>query len=118
MLVAVPTFTMLDLTSLLEQCLGLLGWASYRLYHLPLRRSKGMLAWGPRSEHHAFLAYNKDDDGIVDEELGRLSMGTELDYLSLGHPARVHTGGFHQPIVEHSGDESQRGNTAYNGQRV
>ena len=94
------------------------GWASFRLYHLPLRRSKGLLAWGPRSAHHAFLAHSKDDDGAADEELGRQSMGTELDHLGAGLPARVHTAGSHQPILENAGETPQHGNAPYYGQRV
>lgn len=94
------------------------GWASFRLYHLPLRRSKGLLAWGPRPGHHAFLAHSKDDDGKVDEEQGRQSMGTELDHLSAGHPTRVHNDGSHQPILENLSDTSQPGNTPYYGERA
>lgn len=74
----------------------IIGWASFRLYHLPVRRSKGLLAWSPRSEQHAFVAYDKDDD-IFDEEHGRRAMGMELDHLD--GPARVNTGGSNQPIM-------------------
>jgi len=87
------------------------GWASFRLYHPPIRRSQGRLAWGPRSEQHAFLARSKYDDDMCDEEQGRQSVSTELDYLSTKPPARVHTGGSHQPILENSSNESRGENT-------
>lgn len=94
------------------------GWASFRLYHLPIRRSKGMLAWGPRSEQHAFLARSKYDDDMCNEEHGRQSMGTELDYLSTNPPLRVHGGDPHQPILENSSSEPRGGDTAYHAQQV
>ncbi|KAK5072330.1 hypothetical protein LTR70_010459 [Exophiala xenobiotica] len=94
------------------------GWTSFRLYHLPFRRSKGLLAWGPRAEQHAFLARSGYDDNLSDEEQGRQSMGTELDHLTTNPPARVHTGGFHQPRMGNSSEESQHGKTACYPQRV
>lgn len=66
-----------------------LGWASFRLYHLPIRRSKGLLAWGPRPGRHAFVAYGQDDDDIFDEEQGRPSADVELNPLKSECPPRV-----------------------------
>lgn len=86
-----------------------LGWASFRLYHLPMRRSKGLLAWGPRSDQHAFVAHGKEDDEILDEEQGRRAMGVELDHLGGGSPARINTGGSNNPILAGNGGGSQRG---------
>lgn len=51
------------------------SWASFRLYHLPLRRSHGALAWGDRSQQNAFVMHSEDDE-ILDEEQGLRSNRT------------------------------------------
>lgn len=76
------------------------GWASFRLYHLPIRRSKHAMAWGPRNHQNPFLAYSRNDLESYDEEPGRRSMGTELDYLGVDAPTRTDTAGSHQPILQ------------------
>lgn len=35
---------------------SLIGWASFRMYHLPIRRSQGISTWGPRDKRHAMVA--------------------------------------------------------------
>lgn len=87
------------------------GWASFRLFHLPLRRSQGLLAWGPRTEYNAFVARAYNENSYEDEERGRRAMDMELDHLEgPSHPpARVSTGGSHQPILRDTLRESVRG---------
>lgn len=34
----------------------IIGWASFRMYHMPVRRSAGLSAWGPRPGTHALAA--------------------------------------------------------------
>jgi membrane-associated phospholipid phosphatase len=42
-----------------------IGWATFRLYHLPIRRGTGALTWGPRPRRHPFfaIALHEDQDG-------------------------------------------------------
>jgi PAP2 superfamily len=93
-------------------------WASFPLHYLPIRRAKGLLAWGPRFEHHAFLTRTENNGAMFDQELGRQSMGTELNHIGANPPARIHTGGSNQPILGHPGDEMQYGNPPYHGRGI
>lgn len=83
------------------------GWTAFRLYHQPVRRSKGMIAWQPRDDHHAFLTRGGGEHG-PDEEHGRRSMTTELDDLGAKAPARAATGSSHQPILDDTVDRGLR----------
>lgn len=83
------------------------GYASFRLYHLPVRRSAGALTWGPRSTKHALVAHPSEEE-LVDEEYGnRAAVGTELDFLSSKAPPRIGTNDTHRPILG-SSDEIHR----------
>lgn len=75
------------------------GWTAFRLYHQPMRRSRGPIAWQPRSDRHAFLASNSSDVHKSDEEHGRRSMTTELDHLGTSDIPRTATGGSQHPIL-------------------
>ena len=86
------------------------AWASFRLFHLPIRRSRGMLAWGPRSSQHAFLAHEKDDDQFNEERV-RKKMGTELDFLASTRIGTASTSG--RPIMKNSDEEQQTGDAIY-----
>lgn len=58
------------------------GWASFRFYHLPVRRGHGLLTWGPRARRHALIRFKEEDEpaeegrGAFDYELGSYSSGT------------------------------------------
>lgn len=75
-----------------------IGWASFRLYHLPIRRSKGLLAWSPRPDDHAFMADGKNDDDIFDEEQGSRAADVELNPLKSDSPAPLRSGGSIPPL--------------------
>ncbi|GAM86990.1 hypothetical protein ANO11243_050110 [Dothideomycetidae sp. 11243] len=55
-----------------------LAWFTFRLFHLPIRRGRGSLAWGPRSSDHAFLAPLKSSHKLRDEERGEAGDNYEL----------------------------------------
>jgi membrane-associated phospholipid phosphatase len=73
-----------------------LGWSSFRIYHLPVRRGYGLLAWGPRTKQHAFISVLEDSE-VSDEERGVPNY--ELNAFATGVPERVLTGGSGQPIL-------------------
>lgn len=84
------------------------GWASFRLYHLPIQRSKGLLAWSPRPDDHAFVAHGKEDDDIFDEEQGRRDVDVELDQLKGASPAPVPSVGSIPPLPKIQSSRSSR----------
>lgn len=65
------------------------AWASFRFYHLPMRRGYGSLAWGPRTRRHAWMSI-PDDQDIPDEEQNRDSH-YELGTLTSRSPHQTHT---------------------------
>jgi len=68
----------------------ILSWASFRTYHLPVRRGYGLLAWGSRTRRHAFISSMEDKDP-VDEE--RVVSNYEINTYESRAPERVHTSG-------------------------
>ncbi|KAF2152196.1 PAP2-domain-containing protein [Myriangium duriaei CBS 260.36] len=80
-----------------------LAWSSFRLFHLPVRRGSGLLAWGPRSPHQAFLAGNGALRKLHDEEQARDAAGYEL--RDTPHTIRGPSGSSHEPIIEHAGGQ-------------
>ncbi|KIW15852.1 hypothetical protein PV08_05902 [Exophiala spinifera] len=70
------------------------GWASFKFYHLPIRRGHGLLTWGPRARRHAWIYYREEDEvaedrgGVLDYELGAYGPGTagRVQTGSSGHP--------------------------------
>ncbi|KAJ9606578.1 hypothetical protein H2200_008586 [Cladophialophora chaetospira] len=79
------------------------GWASFRTYHLPIRRSYGSLAWGQRNRRHAFIRAMEGSE-ISDEERGGTNY--ELNVLDTGAPERVLTGGSGHPILPQSNNQA------------
>ena len=73
-----------------------LGWASFRNYHLPVRRGYGLLAWGLRSRRHAFIS-GVGDKKTVEEE--RVTSNYELNTFESAVPERVHTDRSDQTIL-------------------
>lgn len=85
------------------------GWTSFRLYHMPLRRSRGLVAWGPRSESNAFVVRAKDnDDNVDDEEQGGGSNDIELGRPENGPPTLIATGKSNDTFPNSPRGESQR----------
>lgn len=80
-----------------------LGWASFRNYHLPVRRGHGLLAWGLRTRRHAFISA-VSDDGPIDEE--RVVSNYELSTYETGVPERVHTDGSGQSILPYHNNQA------------
>lgn len=64
-----------------------IGWTSFRFYHLPVRRGYGLLTWGPRKRRQAFLGAIEDDE-TPDEEWGR-QQNHELGDLAITVPERA-----------------------------
>lgn len=79
------------------------GWSSFRMFHLPVRRGYGLLAWGHRTRRHAFIS-GMEDDEVSDEEQGLSNY--ELPTLASQVPERVLTGGSGQPILSHRNDQA------------
>lgn len=79
----------------------LFAWASFRFYHLPMRRGYGSLAWGPRTRRHAFMSAPNDQDVLPDEEQNR-DLNYELAAWASRPPERAHTGGSGEPIFPHN----------------
>ncbi|EXJ73449.1 uncharacterized protein A1O5_03209 [Cladophialophora psammophila CBS 110553] len=73
-----------------------IGWASFRLYHLPARQGYGPLAWRPREKLKDFGVV--ENDRPRDEENG-VNSDFELRYLGTEAPDRVYTGGSGEPIL-------------------
>ena len=83
-----------------------LGWASFRNYHLPVRRGYGLLAWGLRSRRHAFLS-GAGGNETLDEE--RVVLNHELNTFGSAVPERVHTDRSGQSILsQHPNQASGR----------
>lgn len=92
------------------------GWASFRLYHLPLRRSHGLLAWGPRTASAAFVMRVHDDEGLVDEEQGRGTRDVELGGLSrtgVPHVQGDSIASSRRPVLRSASCESVNGKPAF-----
>jgi membrane-associated phospholipid phosphatase len=73
------------------------AWTSFRIYHLPIRRGYGLLAWGPRKRGHAFIS-GLENNEVPDEERGGVT-DYELNTYNTGAPERVPIGGSGQPIM-------------------
>ena len=65
-------------------CGGILGtvfaFASFRLYHLPIRRSRGILAWRERSRSHAFFSSPSQYEQIT---------GGGAEFINESYPSRA-----------------------------
>lgn len=79
-----------------------LGWASFRNYHLPIRRGYGLLAWGLRSRRHAFVSVTGDNEAVDEERVANY----ELNAYASGVPERVHTDGSGQSILSQHGNQA------------
>ena len=73
------------------------AWTSFRIYHLPIRRGYGLLAWGPRKRRHAFISGVENNEALDEERAGVTDY--ELNTYNPGAPERVPTGGSGQPIM-------------------
>jgi membrane-associated phospholipid phosphatase len=84
-----------------------IAWASFRLYHLPMRRGRGLLAWDERRSGESFfssaskfyeerrLEASSLERVLMDERAG----GHELRDIEVGRPARISTQDSTAPIV-------------------
>ena len=78
------------------------AWSSFRLYHQPIRRGRGSLAWNERSRNHAFFS----SAAKYDEETTTIRhAATDEDYELRetedgGRPIRVDTENSSRPIFE------------------
>ena len=83
-----------------------LGWASFRNYHLPIPRGYGLLAWGRRTRRHAFISAVGDIEPF-DEEC--VVLNHELNTFRSAVPERVHTDRSGQSILsQHPNQASGR----------
>ncbi|KIW23358.1 uncharacterized protein PV07_11565 [Cladophialophora immunda] len=73
-----------------------IGWASFRLYHLPARRGYGPFPWRSREKLKGHGI--PENEPPQDEERGPNS-DYELRYLPAAAPERVYTGGSGEPIL-------------------
>ena len=86
-------------------CGAILGtifaFSSFRLYHLPIRRSRGSLAWGERARKHAFFSSPaKYEEGLAGDLRNGADEGYELRDAEAGTgPARVDTHNSQRPML-------------------
>ena len=78
----------------------LLGWTSFRLYHLSPRPGRHLFAWGPRwrKAQYSSAPLHEGRAQAADVEFGQ-QRGYERNDYNVSQADRVHTGGSSDPMV-------------------